>query len=149
MRSVFNTIRGLAIMVCFLAMVLWAMPGAAYQSSEKTQSTPGASEKKNFRVLFTNVYVFDGINEKRLENADVLIEGNLVKEISTEKIDAKNATVIDGGGRTLMPGLIDNHWYVMFAGASLAQVVGRDDFNIGLLAARQAEATLMRGFTTN
>ena len=46
---------------------------------------------------------------QRIENANVLIEGNLIKTVSTSPIDAGGATVIDGGGRTLMPGLIDAH----------------------------------------
>ena len=57
------------------------------------------------QTLFTNVHVFDGVNEARIENASVLVEGNLIKEVSTEAIDAPDATVIDGGGRTLMPGV--------------------------------------------
>ena len=60
-------------------------------------------------TLFTNVNVFDGLNEKLIENANVLAEGNKIKTVSTRKIDASGATVIDGGGRTLMPGLIDAH----------------------------------------
>ena len=36
------------------------------------------------------------------------VESNLIKTVSTDAIDAPNATVIDGGGRTLMPGLIEN-----------------------------------------
>ena len=35
------------------------------------------------RTLFTNVHVFDGVNEKRIENANVLVEGNLIKNVST------------------------------------------------------------------
>ena len=31
------------------------------------------------RALFTNVHVFDGVNEARIENANVLVEGNLIK----------------------------------------------------------------------
>ena len=61
------------------------------------------------RTLFTNVHVFDGVSAQRIENANVLIEGNLIKTVSTSPIDAGDATVIDGGGRTLMPGLIDAH----------------------------------------
>ena len=59
--------------------------------------------------------VFDGVNEKLIENANVLIEGNLIKTVSTDPIKAKGATVIDGGGRTLMPGLTDCHWHSMAA----------------------------------
>ncbi len=57
------------------------------------------------KTLFTNVHVFDGKSEQRIENAKVLIEGNLIKSVSTDPIEADGATVIDGGGRTLMPRL--------------------------------------------
>jgi imidazolonepropionase-like amidohydrolase len=59
--------------------------------------------------LFTNVHMFDGVNQKRIENASVLVEGNLIKNVSRDSIEAPGAKVIDGGGRTLMPGLIDSH----------------------------------------
>ena len=66
-------------------------------------------EKKPRQVLFTNVHVFNGIDEKRMENANVLVEGNLIKKISADPIKAEGAFKVDGGGRTLMPGLIDMH----------------------------------------
>ena len=65
------------------------------------------------QTLFTNVHIFDGINEQRIENASVLVEGNLIKEISTDTIDAPDATIIDGGGRTLMPGMHDQHVHLL------------------------------------
>jgi len=48
------------------------------------------------RVLFPNVNVFDGKNEKLINKAHVLVEGNLVKQVSTKKIAAHGATIIDG-----------------------------------------------------
>ncbi len=72
-----------------------------------------AAQEEQPQTLFTNVHIFDGVNEARIENANVLVEGNLIKTVSTDAIDAPNATVIDGGGRTLMPGLIDGHAHVM------------------------------------
>ena len=72
-----------------------------------------AQDQEEPQTLFTNVHVFDGVNEQRIENASVLVEGNLIKAVSTDEIDAPDATVIDGGGRTLMPGLIDGHAHVM------------------------------------
>ncbi len=72
-----------------------------------------AAQEEQTQTLFTNVHIFDGLNEARIENANVLVEGNLIKTVSTDAIDAPNATVIDGGGRTLMPGLIDGHAHVM------------------------------------
>ena len=64
------------------------------------------------QTLITNVHVFDGVGEQRIENANVLIEGNLIKTVSTDPIEADGATVIDGGGRTLMPGLIEGHGHM-------------------------------------
>ncbi|MGB5498517.1 MAG: amidohydrolase family protein, partial [Maribacter sp.] len=71
------------------------------------------AQDKPAQTLINNVNIFDGENEKLIENANVLIEGNLIKTISTSPIKAKGATVIDGGGRTLMPGLTDAHWHSM------------------------------------
>ena len=61
------------------------------------------------RTLFTHVNVFDGVNETLKTNMHVLVEGQLIKAISSKPIDVKAATVIDGQGKTLMPGLIDAH----------------------------------------
>jgi imidazolonepropionase-like amidohydrolase len=56
--------------------------------------------------------------------------------------------VIDGGGRTLMPGLIDAHWHVMYVGAPLEALGSGDMVELAARAVPKAEATLMRGFTT-
>ena len=100
------------------------------------------------QTLFTNVHVFDGVNEARIENASVLIEGNLVRTVSTDPIAAEGATVIDGGGRTLMPGLIDAHWHTMYVGIPIEALVSGDMVEAAARAVPKAEATLMRGFTT-
>jgi len=101
------------------------------------------------QILFTNVHVFDGVNEKRTENANVLVEGNLIKQVSTAAIAAAGATVIDGGGRTLMPGLTDAHWHVLYAGLnSLDQLRTEELDYVHARAIQEAGKTLMRGFTT-
>ena len=84
----------LAIGALSAAAVMVTAPAFAQQSAPKPQT------------LFTNVNVFDGLSEKRIMNANVLVEGNLIKRISTTKIDTPGATVINGGGRTLMPGCL-------------------------------------------
>lgn len=48
----------------------------------------------------------DGKDEKLVNNASVLVEGNLIKQVSVKAIKADGATVIDGKWRTLMPRLI-------------------------------------------
>lgn len=60
-------------------------------------------------ILFTNVNVWDGRSEQLQQNANVVVTGNLITAVSTEPLAVANARVIDGGGRTLMPGLIESH----------------------------------------
>ena len=47
---------------------------------------------------------------------NVLVEGNLIKQVGHNLKAANYATVIHGGGRTLMPGLIDMHQHLMLGG---------------------------------
>ena len=63
-----------------------------------------AQDEAPAQVLFTNVNVFDGVNDGLAEGMSVLIEGNLITAVSAEAISAEGAAVIDGGGRTLDAG---------------------------------------------
>lgn len=56
-------------------------------------------------VLFQNVRVFDG--EKTLDARDVLVQNGRIAAIG--ELKAAGATIIDGTGKTLIPGLIDAH----------------------------------------
>jgi len=127
--------RWFKTLLATLAIVM-AVPALAQQSAPKP------------KVLFTNVNVFDGMNEKRIMNATVLVEGNLIKEVSTAKIDAPGATIIDGGGRTLMPGLIDAHWHTMFNFWPISKVMGSNFGALNIAAAKHSGEQLLRGFTT-
>jgi imidazolonepropionase-like amidohydrolase len=107
-----------------------------------------AETQEPARTLFTNVHVFDGKAEKRIMNANVLVEGNLIKQVSPTPISGEGAKVIDGGGRTLMPGLIDAHWHTTYSYLSQAEMFISDVAMITIAAVKGAEPTLMRGFTT-
>ena len=101
-------------------------------------------------TLISNVNIFDGENEKLLKNMHVLVKDNLIETISDEPlavIQTDNVTMIDGGGRTLMPGLIEGHGHVMFA-SDLNKFLNQDEFEQGVNAARRANDYLMNGFTT-
>jgi imidazolonepropionase-like amidohydrolase len=58
--------------------------------------------------------------------------------------------VIDGGGRTLLPGLIDAHVHLFMNGSTQEEMLGNFETPEKLhdVAAKQAEKMLMRGFTT-
>jgi imidazolonepropionase-like amidohydrolase len=81
----------------------------------------------------------------------VLIKGNIIASVSSADIavDPKaSPTIIAGGGRVLMPGLIEAHWHAMMVAPTFATALTADMGYINLVAGREAEATLMRGFTT-
>ena len=68
---------------------------------------PAAAQDASGPILFTNVNVFDGVNEALIKNANVVVTGNKITAVSTEPLAIAGGTVIDGGGRTMMPGLTD------------------------------------------
>lgn len=100
---------------------------------------------------FRDVRIFDGHSDQLSAPSNVRVKGNRIERISTGPLPAEpdgTVTVIDGGGRTLMPGLIDNHWHTMFVRPSPAQLMSSDPGYINLVAGDEANDTLMRGFTT-
>jgi imidazolonepropionase-like amidohydrolase len=101
-------------------------------------------------TLFQNVRIFDGRSASLSAPSHVLVRGEIIERISAAPIAATTAdtVVVDGQGRTLMPGLIDNHWHTMFAAPSMGQLLEGDLGYLTLLAAAEARATLMRGFTS-
>ncbi|WP_338701402.1 amidohydrolase family protein [Bradyrhizobium sp. 26S5] len=106
-----------------------------------------AQAQQNTGVLFQNVRVFDGKNGALSGPSNVLIRNNKIEKISTAAITA-DAQVIAGDGRVLMPGLIDAHWHAMLVRPTPAAAIAGDVGYTNLLAAAEATATLMRGFTT-
>ena len=71
-----------------------------------------AEEKPLPQTLFTNVNVFDGKADKLAMDMNVLVEGNLIKQVGKGVKGRDDAKTIDGGGRTLMPGLHDMHTHI-------------------------------------
>jgi imidazolonepropionase-like amidohydrolase len=92
----------------------------------------------------------DGKTEKLHKNMHVLVKDNLIETVSNEPlavIQTDNVTIIEGKGRTLMPGMIEGHGHVMFA-SDLPKLLNQDEFEQGVHAARRANDYLMSGFTT-
>lgn len=128
-------------MLCAATAGVFAATGASAQSPAPS---PGPY------VLFENVRVFDGRSDRLSEPANVMIVGNVIQAISTEPIappaDAP-LTRIAGGGRTLMPGLIDAHSHVTFANVTQIDTVVSDVGYVHIAAGKAAESMLMRGYT--
>ncbi|WP_240989119.1 metal-dependent hydrolase family protein [Salipiger mangrovisoli] len=100
------------------------------------------------KTLFINVNVFDGVHDTLIENANVLVGDNLIAAVSTDEISPEGATVIDGEGRTLMPGLIDTHQHLNQGGLTPADLLTGNLYYIGIAQGVYATGTLMRGVTT-
>ena len=99
-------------------------------------------------TLFQNVRIFNGKSPTLSPPSNVLVKGNTIERISASPIAAEaGVRVIDGGGRTLMPGLIDVHWHAMYIRSTPDGLMGDVGYN-NLLAADEARDTLLRGFTT-
>ncbi len=99
-------------------------------------------------VLFQNVRVFDGRNDRLSASTSVLIEGNLVRAVGSGARATSGVQVIEGGGRTLMPGLIDAHVHLAIT-EPIAVLRDQQDWMFwGAVAGREAEKMLLRGFTT-
>jgi imidazolonepropionase-like amidohydrolase len=102
-------------------------------------------------VLFQNVRVFDGKSATLSVPSNVLVRGNKIEHISTAPIPTDRSAktqIIEGRGRTLMPGLIDAHWHAMLIRADPAQAIAGDVGYNNIAAGVEATDTLMRGFTT-
>jgi len=129
----------------FLALIVIASVSLVSVATNAT----AAEEKAPKQVLFKNVNIFDGKSDKLAMGQDVLVEGNLIKKVGKGLKANSGATVVNGGGRTLMPGLIENHAHLMLMGPSLPAMEGMttwEDFAIH--GTKMAEMYLMQGFTT-
>jgi imidazolonepropionase-like amidohydrolase len=116
---------------------------------QNTQAGTGPSLGAQTSILITSARIFDGKNEKLAAGMSVLTEGNKISRIARSIRAPAGSTVIDAGGRVLMPGLIDAHMH-MFSGGNVPSMLllTAELGYITLVAAKQACATLLRGFTT-
>lgn len=74
------------------------------------------------QTFFHNVRVFDG--DRVLPNRDVLVQAGKIVRVGVGLTAPSNATVIDGSGRTLLPGLIDAHTHAWGSALTTALAFG-------------------------
>jgi imidazolonepropionase-like amidohydrolase len=100
------------------------------------------------QILFKNANLLDPRKDAPQGGSSVLVEGELIREVSAKPIKTKNAQVIDCKGRTLMPGLIDCHAHVMLSEVNIRYLEAIPLTMMTVRAAALARAMIDRGFTT-
>jgi imidazolonepropionase-like amidohydrolase len=99
-------------------------------------------------VIFRNARVLDGRADGAIPGVDVLVADGMIQEVSEQRITSTSARVIDLGGKTLMPGLIDCHVHVIATIPNLGLNAELPNSLVALRSAAIMRAMLMRGFTT-
>jgi imidazolonepropionase-like amidohydrolase len=102
-------------------------------------------------TLFKNVRIFDGKAPQLSALSNLLVRGNLIERVSRDAITlppGTAATVVDGNGRTLMPGLIDVHAHLSFRDMPMLLMMTADPNYLQLRQAVRGREMLMSGFTS-
>src|SRR5580700_4671291 len=146
--------RGAARLILAAALVVGACRASLAQGDADLEAPglePFAAPVSGGTTLFQNVRIFDGRSATLSVPSNVLVKDGIIARISANPIaiyaNAKVRTIA-ADGRVLMPGLIDAHWHAIMASTPQMVLMTADPNYLQLVAARQAQATLMRGFTT-
>lgn len=102
------------------------------------------------RILIRNVRIFDGVSSS-LAAGHVLIEGNKIAAVSASPFSEESelpTTVIDGGDRVLMPGMLDAHVHLVGNANGMLEMVTGSQALIAANTVAEAGNMLLRGFTT-
>lgn len=92
-------------------------------------------------IAIKHADVFDGLNDRLSRNVSIVIDGEFIREITETDIpDESFEKVYDAKGKTVIPGLIDNHVHLMFGDGRLDELT--------VHGVRNAKNLLYAGFTT-
>ena len=100
------------------------------------------------QILFRNFEMLDPEQGERMGGFELLVEGNLIREVSDRPIRSEAAQVVDCGGRTLMPGLIDCHVHIVLNEVFLPRLETQPVTLMTAHAMASLRAMLDRGFTS-
>jgi imidazolonepropionase-like amidohydrolase len=114
-------------------------------------AVPVASNAAPEITVFRDVRIFNGKDLQLSGPKDVVVRGNVIESIATVGIalpTGPKVTVVQGGGRTLMPGLIDAHNHLTFYNLPMAEAATADPNYLQIRQAAGAKALLLAGFTS-
>ena len=99
------------------------------------------------KILITNANILDSSKGTISKDMSLLVEGNKIAKIAKSIPAPDGATVIDAGGRTITPGLIDTHVHLMWNIGEMPILYAAPDY-LAALTLVETKATLMRGYTS-
>jgi imidazolonepropionase-like amidohydrolase len=97
--------------------------------------------------VITNVRIFDGTGREPFAG-EVLIEGNRIVDVGAKVQRAVGNDVIDGGGGTLMPGLVEAHAHLSFPDLFARDITLLPLEEHMLITVRNARTMLESGYTS-
>ncbi|GAF14217.1 aryldialkylphosphatase [Bacillus sp. JCM 19045] len=101
-------------------------------------------------TAITNVSLIDGTGQDCIDDAVVLIENNhILAAGSAQSVSVPNdATIIDGGGQFLLPGLIDTHVHMALEIKNVQESLLTPFSYRFFEAAKRLETTIQTGITS-
>ena len=124
------------------AAVVGMFAGFGLAPLELRAQTPGRP------TVLTNLRFFDGTTLEMQTGRDIVVGGGRITGLPATGTGPTDADVIDCGGQSVTPGLIDCHWHATLVGVRQIAALTQDMGWVHLMAGREAGATLMSGFTT-
>jgi imidazolonepropionase-like amidohydrolase len=126
-------------------------------STKPASAAETAAAQKPAVTVIKAAHLIDGISDEARQGMAVLVEGQRVKAVGPAAAIAAqapaDARVIDLGGATLLPGLIDNHTHILLQGDLTQadyddQLLKESTAYRAIRATRAVRTSLMNGFTT-
>ncbi|MBU4534937.1 MAG: amidohydrolase family protein [Euryarchaeota archaeon] len=100
-------------------------------------------------VLIINATIIDGTGKKPLENRDILVEKNIIKDIiPSNSLNNPEVEIIDAQGSFILPGFIDTHIHLMANGFRMEDNMQKPLALHFYNALKNMEKTLNAGVTT-
>src|SRR6202166_2202264 len=137
---------------CFhvMAVIAVVVLGTIFTAAADAQEKPAPPVKK---IVVRAGHLIDGKNDKVLDNALILIEGDTITSVSSGGQPPAGVEVLDLSQYTVLPGFMDTHTHVVLNGD-----ITTEDYDVQLLkqsipyrailGARNARIALEHGFTT-
>ena len=103
---------------------------------------------RDMRTAIVNGTLFDTETMTLVGERHLVVEGDTIVEVDESPPTASVDRTIDARGRYVMPGFVDAHVHHVITTMDFARLARLSGFERAIGAAKLAEATVLRGFTT-